>query len=125
MERIILKHVKRLLAVGLACAAPVAFGQVDEKCMAQWNDAVAAEAVGSVCKVGDPASMAGLKAAEDTALNCAAAKMTPDAAADFRANAAKTKAAIAKQMAGEACPAQAKSFYQQSATKIAPQSKVR
>ncbi len=82
MERFIPDCMKWLLAAALACAAPVAFGQaqVDEKCMAQWHDAVATENVGTVCKLGDPASMAKFKAAEDAALNCAVAKLAPDAA---------------------------------------------
>jgi len=63
--------------------------------------------------------MAKLKAAEDAALNCAVAKLAPEAAADVRANAAKTKDAIAKQMATEPCPAQAKTYYQQRATQKA------
>lgn len=101
-----------LLAAALA-AAPAAFADVDAKCMSQWNDAVAAQAVGDACKVGDPASMAALKAAEDTALNCITTKMSPAEATEFKANAVKTKTAIAKQMATEPCPAQAKAYYQQ------------
>jgi hypothetical protein len=101
-----------LLAVALA-GAPAAFAQVDAQCMSQWNDAVATQAVGDACKVGDAASMAALKTAEDTALNCITSKMKPAEATDFRANAVKTKVAIAKQMATEPCPAQAKAYYQQ------------
>jgi hypothetical protein len=116
MDQFIHKHGMRLIAAAFAFAAPAVFAQaVDEKCMAQWQDAIAAEAVGDVCKVGDAASMAKLKAAEDTALNCAVAKLTPDAAAEVRAKAAATKAETAKQMAGSPCPAQAKTFFQQRA----------
>ena len=118
MERFIPDCMKWLLAAALACAAPVAFGQaqVDEKCMAQWHDAVATENVGTVCKLGDAASMAKFKAAEDAALNCAVAKLARGAAAEVRANAAKTKDAMAKQMGSEPCPAQAKAYYQQRST---------
>jgi hypothetical protein len=122
MERLILKHGVRLIAAALvASAAPAVLAQadVDEKCMARWHDAIAAEAVGDVCKVGDAASMAKLKATEDAALNCAVAKMSPDAAAEVRANAAKTKVELAKQMSSGPCPAQAKAYYQQRATQKA------
>ena len=67
------------------------------------------------------AKIAGLKAAEDTALNCIVAKMSATEAGDFRANAVKTKAAIAKRMTSEPCPAQAKAYYQQRSQQIAPQ----
>ncbi len=118
MKRLILKHGVRLAAAMLvASAAPAVLAQtqVDEKCMGQWHDAMAAEAVGDACKVGDAASMAKLKAAEDAALNCAVAKLAPEVAAEVRANAAKTKAETAKQMASGPCPAQAKTFFQQRA----------
>jgi hypothetical protein len=117
MERSIFKDGARLLAATLAFTASAAFAQaqVDEKCMAQWNDAVATQAVGAACKVGDAASMARFKAAEDAALNCAAAKLSQAEATEFRTNAAKTKDAIAKVMSSEPCPAQAKSFFQQRA----------
>lgn len=121
MERSIFKHGARWLAAALVSIAPLAFAQaqVDEKCMGRWNDAVAAEAVGTACKVGDPASMAKLKAEEDAALNCAVAKMSPAAATEFRANAAKHKETMTKEMSSGPCPAQAKSFFQQRASQKA------
>lgn len=112
MQRFMLTKRAWLLAAALA-AAPAAYAEVDAKCMADWNDAVAAQSVGQACKVGDAASMAALKTAEDTALNCLTGKMTAAEATDFKANAAKTKTALAKQMASEPCPAQAKAYYQQ------------
>jgi len=112
MQRLMLKKRAWLLAAALA-AAPAAYAEVDAKCMTDWNDAVAAQAVGQACKVGDAGSMAALKTAEDTALNCITGKMTAAEATDFKANAAKTKTALAKQMASEPCPAQAKAYYQQ------------
>lgn len=120
MERLTMTKRAWLLAAALAAPA-AAFADADAKCMAQWNDAVAAQAVGEACKVGDAQSMAGLKAAEDTALNCIVAKMSATEAGDFRANAVKTKAAIAKRMTSEPCPAQAKAYYQQRSQQIAPQ----
>lgn len=112
MQRLMVTKRAWLLAAALA-AAPAAYAEVDAKCMADWNDAVAAQSVGQACKVGDAASMAALKTAEDTALNCLTGKMTAAEATDFKANAAKTKTALAKQMASEPCPAQAKAYYQQ------------
>jgi len=119
MQRVIFGHGALLVAAALLCAAPLAHAQVDEKCMGKWHDIIAAEAVGEACKVGDTASMAKLKSAEDAALGCAAAKMGQAEATEFRANAAKTKAAMVKQMSGEPCPAQAKAFYQNSASQMA------
>jgi thioredoxin-like negative regulator of GroEL len=115
MKRLILRHGARLVVVALASACATAFAQaeVDEKCMAQWHDAIAAEAVGTACKVGDAASMAKLKAAEDAALNCGVAKMSPEQVADVRASAAKTKVELAKQMSSGPCPPEAKSYFQQ------------
>jgi hypothetical protein len=112
MQRLMTMKRAWLLVAALA-AAPAAFAEVDAKCMAQWNDAVGAQGVGDACKVGDPASMAALKAEEDAALGCITGKMGAAEATEFRANAVKTKAAIAKQMASEPCPAQAKAYYQQ------------
>jgi hypothetical protein len=124
MKRNLYGSLGRIAVMAVACAATVASaqnaGQVDDKCMQQWNDAVATQNVGTICKVGDPASMAQFKADEDAALNCAVAKLSPTAAADVRANAAKTKVAMAKQMATQACPSQAKAFYQQRTTQKAP-----
>ena len=129
MKRTIYGSLGGIAAAVLACAAtaasaqtpaPNAAGQVDEKCMQQWNDAVATQNVGTICKVGDPTSMAQFKADEDAALNCAVAKLSPGAAADVRTNAAQTKVAMAKAMGTQACPAQAKAFYQQRTTQRAP-----
>jgi hypothetical protein len=111
------KRFSRIFAGIAACSVSAAFAQVDEKCMAQWQDVVAAQAVGAQCKLGDANTAARMKRVEDNSLNCALARVNAAEQAEIRASAAKTKEAITKQMAAAPCPAEAKAYFQDRSSK--------
>jgi hypothetical protein len=109
----------RLCAAWAACFAGAAFAQqVDEKCFATWHEMVAAQTVASQCALGDANTVARMKRVEDNSLTCAVARLSATEQAEVRASAAKTKAEIQKQMAGPACPPEAKAYFQERSAKM-------
>ena len=113
-----MRKTARLLGVVLVCSTSAALAELNQKCVAQWHNAVAAQSLAQACKLVDAAAMAKFKSSEDSMLNCAVAKMQPAEAADFRANAAKTRVEIANAAASRPCPPDAKAQLQDRAAKL-------
>lgn len=121
------RNIGRLLGVMLACGTTAALAQLNQNCVAQWHNAVAAQSLAEACKAADAAAIAKFKSSEDSMLNCAVAQMQPAEAADFRANAAKTRVEITKAASSRPCPPDAKLQIQDRAAKLssAPASSTR